>query len=74
MDRLPNGRGDSIYSQSRSVSMATRSDSTMTFRRFSPSRRMFCLLTLFDFLFTLIAWVIYAHVSKISYVQCLSLV
>lgn len=37
--------------------------SSGTFRTFSPSRRLFCLLTAFDFLATLFIWILYAHVS-----------
>lgn len=32
-----------------------------THRRFSPARRLFCLLALFDFLATLFIWILYAH-------------
>lgn len=35
-----------------------------THRRFSPARRLFCLLALFDFLATLFIWILYAHVSN----------
>ncbi|XP_031570769.1 stAR-related lipid transfer protein 3-like isoform X2 [Actinia tenebrosa] len=55
MDRLPNGISR------RSYSSGSRTDSTTTFRQFSPSRRMFCLLTVFDFFFILVAWLIYAN-------------
>lgn len=37
--------------------------SSGTFRPFSPSRRLFCLLTAFDFLASLFIWILYAHVS-----------
>lgn len=37
--------------------------SSGTFRTFSPSRRLFCLLAAFDFLATLFIWILYAHVS-----------
>ncbi|EDO43620.1 predicted protein [Nematostella vectensis] len=40
------------------------SGGSLAIHRFSPSRRMFCLLTAFDFLFTLVAWVIYSHALK----------
>ncbi|XP_028517957.1 stAR-related lipid transfer protein 3 isoform X2 [Exaiptasia diaphana] len=59
MDRIPNGVPSS-YRQGEFCS--SRSDRTTTFRRFSPSRRLFCLFAAFDFLFTLLAWVIYAHI------------
>lgn len=36
-----------------------------THRRFSPSRRLFCLLSVFDFLATLFIWILYAHVSNL---------
>lgn len=39
--------------------------SSGTFRTFSPSRRLFCLLAAFDFLATLFIWILYAHVSKL---------
>ena len=39
--------------------------STGTYRSFSPSRRLFCLLAAFDFLATLFIWILYAHVSKL---------
>ncbi|KAK3733782.1 hypothetical protein QZH41_015103, partial [Actinostola sp. cb2023] len=68
MDRLPNGVPTS-YRQSQSIS--NRSDTTTTFRRFSPSRRMFCLFALFDFLFTLLAWVIYAHAFTTGIIKSL---
>ncbi|KAL9967473.1 hypothetical protein ACROYT_G025698 [Oculina patagonica] len=35
--------------------------SSGTFRTFSPSRRLFCLLAAFDFLATLFIWILYAH-------------
>ncbi|KAJ7371294.1 StAR- lipid transfer protein 3 [Desmophyllum pertusum] len=35
--------------------------SSATFRTFSPSRRLFCLLAAFDFLATLFIWILYAH-------------
>lgn len=39
--------------------------SSGTYRSFSPSRRLFCLLAAFDFLATLFIWILYAHVSKL---------
>ena len=39
--------------------------SSGTYRSFSPSRRLFCLLAAFDFLATLFIWIMYAHVSKL---------
>lgn len=35
--------------------------SSGTYRSFSPSRRLFCLLAAFDFLATLFIWIMYAH-------------
>jgi len=35
--------------------------SSATYRSFSPSRRLFCLLAAFDFLATLFIWILYAH-------------
>lgn len=41
--------------------------SSGNFRSFSPSRRLFCLLTAFDFLSALFIWILRAHVSIISF-------
>ena len=38
--------------------------SSGTFRPFSPARRLFCLLTAFDFLAALFMWILHAHVSN----------
>lgn len=43
--------------------------SSGTYRTFSPSRRMFCLLAAFDFLATLFIWILYAHVSILFFIH-----
>lgn len=56
-------RYDAERAEERGRPSIVSSSSSYTFRPFSPSRRMFCLICAFDFLLTLLMWIIYVHVS-----------
>lgn len=58
--------GSQISAPGNSASPLLQSSSG-NFRSFSPSRRLFCLLTAFDFLSALFIWILRAHVSIISF-------
>lgn len=58
--------GSQISAPGSSASPLLQSSSG-NFRSFSPSRRLFCLLTAFDFLSALFIWILRAHVSIISF-------
>lgn len=48
------------------LASASSNSASGTFRPFSPARRLFCLLTAFDFLAALVIWILYAHVSVVT--------
>lgn len=52
--------GSHYVASSTSYPVSTLSTSA-AHRRFSPARRLFCLLALFDFLTTLFIWILYGH-------------
>lgn len=58
--------GSHYAASSTSYPVSTLSTSA-AHRRFSPARRLFCLLALFDFLTTLFIWILYAHVSNLLF-------
>lgn len=53
------------------LASASSNSASGTFRPFSPARRLFCLLTSFDFLAASVIWILYAHALSQGFAEAI---